>query len=185
MKIEISNLFKAYFLSALFFYSLFFLTGCEPGTPDQMITAKPKESKATETAEKEQVQNNQFPEEAEISLQGIIYDSEKPLAVINGEIIHQGGLVGNKRVVQINSTSVELIDVATKKISILEIPTEPDQPQPDSPKEAVSKDSDSTSKDFGSDLLLKAMLIDSRKVLIYFPSMIYTNKKYPLIVVFS
>lgn len=45
-----------------------------------------------------------------LNLSGVIYDEKRPLAIINGQIVAEGEMVDNKRVIKITPTEVVLKD---------------------------------------------------------------------------
>lgn len=45
-----------------------------------------------------------------LNLSGVIYDEKRPLAIINGQIVAEGEIVDNKRVVKITPNTVVLKD---------------------------------------------------------------------------
>lgn len=70
-------------------YMIFFMAVCGfvPGVFAQDITDKP------------------FPPDIHVS--GVIYDGKEPVAVVNGEIVREGSLIGDVRVVRVTEAEVE------------------------------------------------------------------------------
>ena len=52
---------------------------------------------------------------AELNLAGIIWDAEKPLAIINDTIVGEGDMIGDKKVIKIEKESVIVVQEDGKK----------------------------------------------------------------------
>ena len=46
-----------------------------------------------------------------IKLEGVFWDEEDPMAIINGQVVRQGTRIGNARVVRINRDSSLVLEI--------------------------------------------------------------------------
>ncbi len=119
-----------------------------------------------------------------LSLEGIIYDEQTPLAIINGEIFGRGDTVLNMEITDISAHAVTLKDPATGTMMVKELDQSGASLVPQAPQDAEASEPESA-KSKASSIDRKAQLIEKSQYFLYIPGRVVQEKKYPLVVALS
>lgn len=146
--------------------------GCNSNTGQQPAAKPPASEPFTSFTPEKQ------PDSIEVSIEGIVYDKDNPLVIINGQLLSKQDEIEGMRIVEISPSAVTLQDPQTNVHIVKELPKSQSMPQGVDDQAQDPAISPKTSYAF-----VQAKIIEGSEALLYLPAKISSSQKYPLLVV--